>query len=597
MRASPRRVRLPAFLAFFSLLLSLPAAGSAQSGQEAWVEKSNENAQVLLEVFARFSPEGAGQLGVPGLDEEIFDLQPGLFERSNQATEKALAVLRERLEAETDPAVRQDLEILIAVAEESIEGSELNRKYNLPYFNLSQTVFRGIRSLLDDQVEPERRAAALVRLRKYAGLEDGYTPIAELAMDRIRERLEVAELVGPFRGELERDLQNAPAFTGGITELFQKYEIAGYEDAHAQLSEQLEAYHEFVTEAVLPRARDDFRLPEEMYAYSLRQRGVDIPVEELVSRAQVAFKEIQNEMQALAPLVAESRGLDVTDYRDVIRELKKEQLVGEAILPHYEARIVQLEELIEREGVISLPERAMRIRLASEAEAAAIPAPNMRPPRMIGNTGQMGEFVLPLKIPAEGGGDVGFDDFTFEAASWTLTVHEGRPGHELQFASVVEKGISIARAIFALNSVNVEGWALYAEAEMKPYLPLDGQLISLQHRLLRAARAHLDPLLQMGEVTREKTLRILKEQVVLSDAMAQQEVERYTFRSPGQATSYFYGYTRLTELRTEVERILADRFDRRRFHDFILAQGMLPPRLLRKAVLEQFVAMEIDRTE
>ena len=194
MRASPRRVRLPAFLAFFSLLLSLPAAGSAQSGQEAWVEKSNENAQVLLEVFARFSPEGAGQLGVPGLDEEIFDLQPGLFERSNQATEKALAVLRERLEAETDPAVRQDLEILIAVAEESIEGSELNRKYNLPYFNLSQTVFRGIRSLLDDQVEPERRAAALVRLRKYAGLEDGYTPIAELAMDRIRERLTLHRL-------------------------------------------------------------------------------------------------------------------------------------------------------------------------------------------------------------------------------------------------------------------------------------------------------------------------------------------------------------------------------------------------------------------
>ena len=44
----------------------------------------------------------------------------------------------------------------------------------------------------------------------------------------------------------------------------------------------------------------------------------------------------------------------------------------------------------------------------------------------------MGEFVLPLKIPGDDGEEVvAIDDFMFEAASWTLTVHEGRPGHEL----------------------------------------------------------------------------------------------------------------------------------------------------------------------
>ena len=30
---------------------------------------------------------------------------------------------------------------------------------------------------------------------------------------------------------------------------------------------------------------------------------------------------------------------------------------------------------------------------------------------------------------------------------------------------------------------------------------------------------------------------------MLSHAFAQEEVERFTFRSPGQANSYFYGYT------------------------------------------------------
>ena len=36
---------------------------------------------------------------------------------------------------------------------------------------------------------------------------------------------------------------------------------------------------------------------------------------------------------------------------------------------------------------------------------------------------------------------------------------------------MIEAGVSIARAVFAFNSVNVEGWGLYAEAELQPYEP------------------------------------------------------------------------------------------------------------------------------
>ena len=75
----------------------------------------------------------------------------------------------------------------------------------------------------------------------------------------------------------------------------------------------------------------------------------------------------------------------------------------------------------------------------------------------------------------------------------------------------------------------------------------------------------------------------------LSDAMANQEVERYTFWAPGQANAYFYGYTRLRELRDEVEKAMGSRFNPRAFHDFILAQGLLPPHLLKKVVFEEFV--------
>jgi uncharacterized protein (DUF885 family) len=83
-------------------------------------------------------------------------------------------------------------------------------------------------------------------------------------------------------------------------------------------------------------------------------------------------------------------------------------------------------------------------------------------------------------------------------------------------------------------------------------------------------------------------MRILTNDVVLSEAFANTEVERYTFRAPGQATSYFYGYMRLLDLRRDVEAKLGSRFDQRQYHDLLLAQGLLPPDLLRNAVMGDF---------
>jgi uncharacterized protein (DUF885 family) len=190
---------------------------------------------------------------------------------------------------------------------------------------------------------------------------------------------------------------------------------------------------------------------------------------------------------------------------------------------------------------------------------------------------------------AAGAKTEGYDDFTFKAAAWTLTSHEGRPGHELQYSAMVERGVSLARSIFAFNSVNVEGWALYCEAEMKPYEPLDGQLIALQHRLMRATRAFVDPMLNLGLISTDRAHEILTKDVCLSEALAREELDRYTFRAPGQATSYFYGYQKLMELRTTTEVALGSRFDRQAFNDFVVGQGLLPPDLLAKAVKEEFI--------
>ncbi len=564
-------------------------AFAATASGEDWVERSNANAQILLAVTRAYDPEFASRIGIASADENVVDLGERYDLRNAEALARAVSELEQRLPVEADARVRQDLEILVDAARRQQHRLEVGHRMQLPLLSPSAIAFGGSQALLDEQTEPARRKAAAVRLRRYVGLEAGSTSIFELAKQRFRERAGEAGLIAPTRAAVEKEIGDSATYADGVRQLFAHWKIDGAEDALAALASQSSAYAAFLRDEVLPRSRDDFRLPPELYELALDAVGVDMPADELERRARTAFLEIQTQMQALAPRVAREKGWKLTDYRDVVRALKKRALDDRTILPHYQRRTADLDEIIRKHRIVTLPGQPMLVELASAAESAAVPAPHVRSPRLLGNTGERAVFVLPLSIQSPEGRTLSFDDFNFEAASWTLTAHEGRPGHELQFARTIEQGVSIARAIFAFNSVNVEGWALYAEAEAQPYEPLEGQLIALQHRLMRAARAILDPGLQRGALTKDVAHRVLREDVVLSEAMTRQEIDRYTFLAPGQATSYFVGYVRLLETRAAAQLALGERFDRLAFNDFVLSRGLVPPRLLAKAVQDEFV--------
>ncbi|MBI2380374.1 MAG: DUF885 domain-containing protein [Gammaproteobacteria bacterium] len=565
--------------------LSLPVLAAEPP---AWVAKSNALAQPVLESLVRFTPEGGTQLGLDAFDEGVADLKPGIYERSQADAQKELKALRAKLKAEKDAKVRQDLEIMAQAVANTIESARLNHELMLSYYDTPQNVFQGLQGLLDPRNPPERQKKAITRLKRYAGLEAGYEPITELSKARTAEGFANKKLVGPYGEEVTKAMDNTERYIDGIAEMFKAAKLSGWEEAHGKLAIQLRDYNAWVKKEVLPRARPTNRLPEAIYADNLKQFGVDMDPQELMRRASFGFIEIRDEMQAIAQRIAADEKLPSGDYREVLKELKKKQLVGDAILPFYKGKLKSLEALIVEHDILTLPKREASIRLASEAESAAQPAPHMNPPRLIGNQGEFGEFVLPLNNPNAKAG-VHQDDFTNESFAWTLTAHEARPGHELQFAAMVENGVSIPRAVFAFNSANVEGWALYTEAVMKQYMPLDGQLFSLQARLQRAARAFLDPMLNLGLMKPDQAKAFLMKEVGLSEPFATQEVDRYTFKAPGQATSYYFGYLNIRELRARTELALGDKFNQKAFHDFILAQGLLPPEVLAKAVNAEFV--------
>ncbi len=565
------------------------SAGSDQSAK-AWIKQSDKYTNMLLSVQLEHSPEQGSAQGVAKFDDRISDPSRADEIAERHELEAVLTKIEAARSKVTDKYVKEDIDILQKSFNLQFREENFDLAHEVPFYNASAQVFQGLRGLLDDQVAAPRRAAALLRLRKYAGVEPGYKPFTDRLKERELEQIAKPGINFPSREQVETDIGRDSNYLEGIATLFKKYKLTGWEPAYAELKSQLADYDAWVKTAILPRARADFRLPPEKYVLAFERYGIDIPPAQIAKMAHSAFAQYQAEMAPLAAQLAKANGYPANDYRTVIAELKKKQVTGEAILPFFENRLHQIEKIIVAKNLVTLPNRPAIIRLATPAETAQQPAPHMTPPPFLHNTGQRGQFVLPLNIPsATGGAEDQYDDFTFDAVAWTLTAHEARPGHELQFDSMVEHGVSLARALYAFNSTNAEGWGLYAEYIMQPYEPVEGQLLTLQLRLLRAARAFLDPELQSGAVTEAQAYAVLEKDVLLSHAFAKEEVERFTFRSPGQANSYFYGYTRLLALRKETEAALGNKFDQRKFHDFILSQGLLPPDLMRTAVLEDFI--------
>jgi hypothetical protein len=285
-------------------VLATPATASAPAKEQAWVSTSNLETTRLLKAQAVFQPEGASGAGLTEFDGLAVDLGPKINERYAAAMRLERTRLQARLAAEPDARVKQDLQILINSIDDDLEGIRLQEKYQLPWIDVPQMVFGNIQGLLDDQIPAARRGKALELLQRYTGLYPGSTPVTAQGKDRYSEKLGNAALIGPVQARVQRSIDNTPTYVKGIRELFAKYKIEGAGPALDAMDKQLTDYAAWEKDTVMQRARTDFRLPAELYAFRLKGIGIDIPPQLLINRAQVEFMETRNAMQQIAPLNA-----------------------------------------------------------------------------------------------------------------------------------------------------------------------------------------------------------------------------------------------------------------------------------------------------
>jgi uncharacterized protein (DUF885 family) len=159
-----------------------------------------------------------------------------------------------------------------------------------------------------------------------------------------------------------------------------------------------------------------------------------------------------------------------------------------------------------------------------------------------------------------------------------LSLHEGNPGHHFQITVAREQKELPRFRRFGGYTAYSEGWGLYAESlgpDLGMYTDPYQYFGRLEGELFRAIRLVVDTGLHSKGWTREQVLEYIEANSATSDARAVAETERY-IAIPGQALAYKIGQLKISQLRARAEQALGPRFDVRKFHTVILADGALP---------------------
>jgi uncharacterized protein (DUF885 family) len=159
-----------------------------------------------------------------------------------------------------------------------------------------------------------------------------------------------------------------------------------------------------------------------------------------------------------------------------------------------------------------------------------------------------------------------------------LTLHECAPGHSMQAALAEERESGPEFRRYTYFSGYGEGWGLYTEylgIEMGIYRTPYENFGRLTYEMWRAARLVIDTGLHHYGWSRQQAIDYLASNTALSDHEVETEIDRY-ISWPGQALAYKLGELTIRRLRGEAEQALGEDFDRRTFHDAILALGSVP---------------------
>ena len=310
----------------------------------------------------------------------------------------------------------------------------------------------------------------------------------------------------------------------------------------------------------------------------------DIGIKE-VNRITTRMEEVKNSVQYEGNL---------EEFRKHLRTDSKFKFKSkEDILQHYREVCENIESILPQ-YFDRLPKAKCQIVPVPEEVAPSFPGAYYLAPPADGS--RPGTFYINTHNPT--------NRAKYEAVS--LALHEAQPGHHLQGSLTMESGslVPFRRFFedrnyyeppgrFAMCSAYIEGWGLYSEylgEEMNLYTDPYDLFGRLSHEMLRACRLVVDTGMHALNWSKQQAIDYMMVHTATSEEDVTSEIDRY-ITWPGQACGYKIGEIKIKELRGNVENILGEKFNLKRFHDFVASMGAVPLDILEKQ-MENFIQDE-----
>jgi len=350
--------------------------------------------------------------------------------------------------------------------------------------------------------------------------------------------------------------------------------------AYAKAKATAEGFRSFFRGELLKRSTGSFAVGRREYDFLLKTyHHYSIDSKKL---HRLGLEQFELARQAL---VDQARKMDPRkSWPALVEEAKRRHPAADRLLEVYRKETRDLRNFVRRKKIASLPKgERLRVIETPQFTRNTIPFAAYVDPPMFGGKNHGTFFVTPVTAKGKKREEL-LGEHSYGALRVTA-LHEGYPGHHLQFA-VQRQAPGTMMKIYNCSSF-FEGWALYCEELMHEagYYDEWGRLLQLKDKLWRACRILVDVGLQTGSLSDAQAVRFMAKELKMSPASARADVNWYTMR-PTVPQSYLTGMLRLRSLREKCRKRWGKRFSFQRFHDAVLRYGAIPIPLLEKVLLK-----------
>ena len=522
----------------------------------------------------RLFPERATEAGDHRFDDKLSDLSPsGIRARIRHAHDwKARFSSWHAALSAPDEA---DREWLVANLDEELLWDEEVKFYRSdPGAYLSTAA---VDSLIKRDFAPiaQRMGSVAARERAALGkLEQARRNLKAAATSKVAVDIALEQMpatIGFFRNDVPLAFANVPAGEA-------KRNFIGAND---RLIAAIVGYQHWL-ESFRARASGGIRLGPHAFGRMLADDDmVEAPIDQLQKLGREELARLQDQFKRTAALIDSHR-----PPQEVFQALSSQHPQPSRLIATASAGLAQLRTFVIEHHIATIESAQQPLVRETPPYARATTFASMDTPGPLEKKALAAYFYVTLPDPSwpPQRTEQLLAFFSSTAISNT-SVHEVYPGHFVQFLDDRDNP-DLVRALFS-SGANIEGWAFYCEQMMLDEGLHGGapqyRLAQLQMALQRVCRYLVAIAMHTGSMTVAQAAQFFRTNAYMTPNNAMMEALRGT-QDPGYLR-YQLGKFMILKLREDVRRKQGAAFDLGKFHDAFLAQGGLPIKLIRRAML------------